>query len=199
LRITLEKINAAEPRHIEDVQHIAYCMRPEDEHERIEAGVTEGQAAQLPDHSVESYIFYLNSTPVFVFGSIVTGHHSRVIWGYGTWRTVRVIPSITRWVRDTWFPEQFDSGVRRVEVRVPQQSVHSILWLKKLGAVIEAVDMLGITQSGRPAVQMAYTTKEHNDVLLLGRWRQQPAASSSNSGTAEERRSNPERSRKEAA
>jgi hypothetical protein len=195
--ITFEKIDTAEPRHLKDVEHIAHCMRQEDDHERVEAGVTEAQAAMLPGHSAESYIFYLDGAPVFVFGSIITGHHSRVIWGYGTWRTRRVIPFITRWVRDTWFPEQFNSGVRRVEVRIPQKSVHSILWLKKLGAVIEAVDMLGITQSGHPAVQMAYTTKEHKHVLHVRR--RKLAAGTVVSSAAEERRGNSSGSRKEAA
>lgn len=77
---------------------------------------------------------------VFVWGVFQYSPGIWKLWGFGTKRTRRAMPFITRWGVDEWlrtFQERYP-GARRIEVRVPVSSVHSIGWLRRLGMEIEA-------------------------------------------------------------
>lgn len=128
------------------VEFIADNMRPEDLYECAAHGFA---PAQLPDavsmllHRGVGHMFIDAQTrdPVFVWGvseAAVRGVYQ--LWGFGTDKTRRAMPKITKWGLRVWLPAFpfLHPDARRIEVRVPVSSAHSIGWLRKLGMEIEA-------------------------------------------------------------
>jgi ribosomal protein S18 acetylase RimI-like enzyme len=67
----------------------------------------------------------------------------------------------------TWLPDFLArTKARRIEVRVPVSSIHSIGWLRKLGMEIEA-RLPGYSVVGEDFFQLAFTTPKRDleDVL----------------------------------
>lgn len=109
----------------------------------------------------DAFVISYDLEPVFAFGAMRAGHTAH-LWGFGTERATRVIPAVTRLVKNWWLPHLFENdGVKRIEVRVPLKSQHSISWLRKFGMTVEAWDLQDNFVNGEPGVQLAYTTREY--------------------------------------
>lgn len=144
------------------VAYILEHLRPEDQFEFECAGITE--TASLLDHLLDcpdAWLFRFKGEPVFVWGTYAVQPHVRWLWGFGTRKTWRIIPFATGWGKMAWIPGMFERTTRRVEVRVPVSSQHSISWLTKLGMVPECWALLNHSVNGEPMVQLAYTTREY--------------------------------------
>ena len=112
-------------------------------------------------------VAFIDTEPVFLFGSRPTWPHVRGIFGFGTDKTVRVMPEVTRWINAVWKPKVFgEMGATRIEVRLPLSCDHSIKWLSKLGMKRECeIDHFSIT--GERYLQLAYT-KDDFECAMTG-------------------------------
>jgi len=124
-----------------NVEYIQRHLRHEDLYEMHASGMTPDQlpfVVKCASVIGEAWVLFWDGKPVFVWGvmSHVPGLYG--LFGFGTPDTKRAMPSITRWGMKTWLPDFLArSNARRIEVRVPASSVHSINWLKRLGMVPE--------------------------------------------------------------
>jgi hypothetical protein len=170
------------PSNLGDALEVATNLRPEDVFEfdvggygdHVEAAATMHRLAG--DHARTAV---WQGKPVFCFGVIpITQHNTYALYGYGTLAAKRAFPALTRYGRDFWVPHLFDGlKARRVEVRVPVASVHSINWLTACGMRQECVvEMAACTDD--PMVQLVIT---RNDYVL--RRRLSTSSASSDTGT----------------
>lgn len=143
--------------------YILTRLRACDRHEIVSVGCTIDDAARLCLVAEDCYLMKYKGEPVFVFGATPSYPHMRHLFGFGTDKTWRVMPGVTRFTNSVWKPRWFnDERVLRIEVRVPVSCTHSIAWLSKLGMKPECtLDHVGIT--GERYVQLAYT-KDDFDV-----------------------------------
>lgn len=149
----------------------------------------------------DAYTFNIDDEPVFVWG-IVNHNGIATLWGFGTPRTRRVIPAATRFGKRWWLPKVFEEGaVRRIEVRVPLKSQHSISWLRKLGMTVESWDVQHHSVNGEQAVQLAYTTREYTRdyVHVQQQIERERSPSSRYAGPGEDFSGSAERDRADAA
>jgi len=139
-------------------------LRDCDAHEIVSVGLTPADALQIAHRAEDDCsLVYINDEPVFVFGSIGSYPHIRHIFGFGTDKTIRVMPAVTRWINEVWKPKHFNNGVTRIEVRLPLSCDHSIKWLSKLGMKPECeLDHYSVT--GERYVQLTYTKDDFNNV-----------------------------------
>jgi hypothetical protein len=56
-------------------------------------------------------------------------------WMYGTWRSWRGVPFLTRYVKETFIPSLLKEGIMRVEARALASHVRAQRWLIKMGAM----------------------------------------------------------------
>lgn len=137
-------------------------LRPEDLYEVHAIGWTPGQlpyVIQAAQQMGEAWMIYWRAEPIFIWGA--NRHLDGVygLWGFGTSATRRAMPAITRWGMKTWLPDFLArTKARRIEVRVPVSSVHSINWLKRLGMIPEAT-LPHYSVIGEDFLQLAYTAK----------------------------------------
>lgn len=144
-----------------EIEYLLDHLRPEDVAELAQSSA---DRTTLPEtcceYSKHSWLYCFDGKPAFAFGLVVIGT-TGFIWGFGTSDTRRVMPAVTRFVRGVYFPFLFaDFGIRRIEVRVPITSLHSIDWLCQLGASVECWAIHDNTASDVHSVQLAYTTRE---------------------------------------
>jgi hypothetical protein len=151
---------------VEDVDYIIANMRSEDKHEVMSVGANMRHAFALYNHATQDcQVAYLNDEPVFVFGSRSSWPHVRGIFGFGTDKTTRVIPEMTRWINAVWKPRVFNElGALRIEVRLPLSCDHSINWLSKLGMKREC-EIDGFSITGERYVQLSYTKDDFECAL----------------------------------
>ncbi len=138
-------------------------LRPEDQHEFAAMGA---DPLELPwewveQAGTEAWTFFYKGQPTFVWGTTEVLPGVRGLWGWGTRHTRRVIPEATRWGRRWWLPKAFGNGrTRRIEVRVPASSQHSLAWLQSIGMRVEcALHHLSVT--GEPMLQLSYTKTDY--------------------------------------
>jgi hypothetical protein len=151
---------------VEDVEHIIANMRSADQHEIMSVGANKRLAFALYNSSLQDcQVAYSDDEPVFVFGSRSSWPHVRGIFGFGTDKTTRVIPEMTRWINAVWKPRVFNElGALRIEVRLPVSCDHSIKWLSILGMKREC-EIDGFSITGERYVQLSYTKDDFECAL----------------------------------
>ena len=141
---------------------ISYQLRPEDEYEVMSVGLKVRDVPVIIELSArlgEAHILYWDDKPTFVWGVSSAYQGLYGLWGFGTKDTRRAMPAITRWGMKTWLPDFIArTHARRIEVRVPVSSVHSINWLKQLGMIPECT-LKHYSVIGEDFMQLAYTPK----------------------------------------
>ena len=141
---------------------VASNLRPEDEHEFAASGAHPLRDAPiLWGSSPAPHAALWRGEPVFLFGTLPATPTTHLLWGFGTRLTRRVMPQLTRYGRDVWVPGLFENtSLKRIEVRVPESSKHSIKWLSAFGMRHEAtVPLAGATDE--TFVQLSYTRNEY--------------------------------------
>lgn len=148
-----------EPACLRDVTWIAANMRAQDRREIAalvgDASMTDAAGAMLrgsPDHA---FVAYLDAEPVAAVGVMRHAAHLGSAWAFGTDRTRRVIPALTRWGIAEWKPRMIADGYRRVEVRTIIDHDLSHRWLEKLGFARECL-CRGYGRDGETFAQFAY-------------------------------------------
>lgn len=138
----IARLDPKKKDHWQAAEYIARNLRPADQFECAAVGCTQEQliahVQPLAAHG-EAYIAWFRGEPVWMWGVWQTVPGVFQLWGVGTEKTRRIMPALTRWGLGAWLPEfMVRANVRRIEVRVPYDSVHSVRWLMKLGMSIEA-------------------------------------------------------------
>lgn len=140
-----------------ELDFIIEHLRAEDRHEFAAVGMAPNDVTyDFLAHSADYWLFRRDFEPVFIWGTHQTAPGVRQLWGFGTARTPNVMLTATKWGRRTWLPETFQKGVRRIEVRVPEASDHSLCWLQSLGMRIECT-LPGFSVTGERMYQLSYT------------------------------------------
>jgi hypothetical protein len=141
--------------------YVAAYIRAYDRAE-LEAYQPAGDIAELAYFlaTTNGWNFYasIDDIPVFAFGVVVhpLSPHMGSAWGFGTDKTRKVVPEITRFVREALVPELVESGLRRVEVRALATHTSSVRWLaRSLGALPEC-DLPQAGANGETFVQLAW-------------------------------------------
>lgn len=123
------------------IQYISDNLRPDDIYELHAVGWAPSFLPKVIQWSAsvgEAWMLHWCGKPVFIWGVTLRHPGCYGLWGFGTKDTKRAMPSITKWGMRTWLPDFLArTKARRIEVRVPVSSVHSINWLKRLGMIPE--------------------------------------------------------------
>lgn len=171
--------------HEPDISFVLAHLRQEDQYEFAAVGGSIEQAGAMIPRLIQlgdAWVHWDRETlePVFMWGVAEAVPGVYQLWGFGTHRTRRAMPQITRWGLGEWLPSlpQRRPGIRRIEVRVPVSSVHSINWLQKLGMEIETrLPRYGVW--GEDFFQLAMTfqkeVSENVPSPAVVRWKQRPA------------------------
>lgn len=145
-QLIAERLDPLNENHIAGLQYIFSAIRSEDQYEIAAVGLSIEEAMQgvlgLAMMGAEVWLLSWRVgdaiCPVFVWGVNPHTRGTYGLFGFGTNATKRAMPSITRWGMRTWLPDFLArTNARRIEVRVPVSSVHSINWLKRLGMIPE--------------------------------------------------------------
>ena len=114
-------------------------MRPEDRKEfdaTLETQDPIATAAAITNASGgTAFTAYENDIPVFTFGLFIPPQSPRLatLWGFGTTKTKRVIPTITKFARRFLTAYLLNrTDVQRIEVRVLEDHKSSVGWIAKL-------------------------------------------------------------------
>lgn len=144
MQIAHTRLWSTSPDVVPDLTRILSSLRPEDQYELGSVGGSKEQALEVVPHLIargEAWVHWDKDSldPVFMWGVSETISGVYGLWGFGTNQTRRAMPQITRWGMSTWLPDlpRRLPGIRRIEVRVPVSSVHSVNWLRKLGMEVE--------------------------------------------------------------
>lgn len=158
-----------------DLSLVALVVGDLREEERMEAEAIGADpfvnAPRLFLASPAPHVVFLDQDPVFIFGTIPVAPWHHMLWGFGTTKTKRALPAMTRFGRDVWLPYLFrEQSLRRVEVRLPGRATGSITWLSAVGMKTECrLDHCGV--SDEPFVQLSYTKndfqKAYTDDVLV--------------------------------
>lgn len=124
-----------------DLDYVTANMREE---ERLDCdcfGVTKEDATRLMvDLASHIYTAFVSGEAVFIFGVVPHDGTTTVsLFGFGTDKTKRVMPAVTRFVHETWIPAMYREGTRRIEVVLPVKHLPNIEWLQSFGMVAEEV------------------------------------------------------------
>lgn len=148
------------PACVRDVTWIAANMREQDRREiraliGDEASLSQAAGAMLqgsPDHA---FVATLRGEPVAAVGVMRHAAHLGSAWAFGTDKTKRVIPALTRWGVEHWKPRMLDEGFSRVEVRTIIDHDLSHQWLERLGFKRECI-VRGYGLRGEAFVQFSF-------------------------------------------
>lgn len=162
-RLETIRFDPKNEKHVEALGYIGRNLRPEDLYEIAAVGLTSEEAMggclALARNGAGVWLLVWDGTPVFVWG--VNQHHKGTygLFGFGTNKTRRAMPAITDWGMGFWL-HQFigHTGARRIEVRVPVSSVHSINWLTALGMTIECT-LPNYSVHGEDFFQLSFTIR----------------------------------------
>lgn len=149
-----------QPACVRDVTWIASNMR-EDDRREIGCMLPEGTAlshaavAMLYGSGEHAFVAYLKGEPVAAVGVSRLSPWLGSAWAFGTDRTRRVIPALTRWVVTEWKPRMIADGFTRVEVRTIIDHDLSHRWLESLGFEREGL-CRGYGRNSEDFVQYAY-------------------------------------------
>lgn len=139
-------------------------LRPEDLYELSAVGLRAKDVPVIVEMSArpgEAHVLFWDGKPVFVWGVNLHVPGCYGLWGFGTKDTKRAMPSITKWGMRTWLPDFLArTSARRIEVRVPVSSVHSINWLKRLGMFVEC-RLPNYSVVGEDFLQLSYTPRKY--------------------------------------
>ena len=161
-----------------DITYVAANMRAVDRRELTAISPVEDALSistliwdRSRDGTGETWGAYLGDQPVAMFGVALAHPGTYHGWMFGTRRTWRVVPAITRF-RRVLERSLYKSGVQRVEVRALEENETATRWLVSMGAIIECrLPCFGKT--GEPFVQLAWV---RDNVLLLSSESRPPAA-----------------------
>lgn len=130
------------PANVRDVSFIAGNLRDNDKTEvlcQLPAGITQQEIGYICTRAGTSFIAYLDSKPVMVFGFDPVTLAGNVLnaWAFGTKDSPKVIHQLTIWLKDNLLRDWLAQGVTRIEARsfIDHQDAHK--WLRSTGAVEE--------------------------------------------------------------
>lgn len=142
------------------IDYVFQRLRASDIFEIEAAGNTVDEARQMAKMASDTYVVMYRGQPVFVGGVHYVHKHHGLIFGFGTDQTRKIIPAVTRYIKQTWLPWQWHLGLQRLEVRLPIVSRRSIEWLASIGFRHEC-NLPGYSPIGEPHVQLALTRPDN--------------------------------------
>ena len=144
-------------------------MRPADWAEiacQYPEGTSRSQIAYIASLSGEAWVASRLGQPIAAFGAHPLSGAGNVlsVWCFGTRATRRVVPAITRFIREDCVPRWIAAGVTRVEARSIDGHFAAHRWMRALGAT--GVLTPGWGRDGENFTLFAWTARDWNDVLL---------------------------------
>lgn len=150
-----------------DVAFVVARMRDIDRSEADAFGfVVEDVAPLVVQSASDVWTAVYRDRPAFIFGTVELLPGVRQLFGFGTDDTKRVMPAVTWFTENYWLDALFESGVRRIQAHVPTTHHASIEWLEGFGMYRECT-MHDYAVNGTPMLQLAYTTREHRENVLV--------------------------------
>lgn len=151
------------------VDFVTAHLRSSDQHEARCFGTDFRDAThRMVAHSPNTHTAYFDGAPAFVWGTIALTATCHQLFGFGTNDTRRVVPAITRFGKASWIPRLYHSGVRRVQVHVPQSCIESIRWLTTHGMRHECA-MPDYSVNGDVIHQYAFSRESFEHVLFVAK------------------------------
>lgn len=156
----MRRVQVLSPASPLDVEHVVDRLRPDDVAEALAFGLDPVRGPQTTfEFATDSHVATVDGEPTFVFGSIQLLPGVRQVFGFGTPRTYRAMPEITRYGHRVWTSQLVDAGVRRLQVQVPVSSRHSMRWLDKVGFKHEFT-MPNYAVDGGAVAQLVYSRED---------------------------------------
>jgi len=164
-KVTDGRITLDHTKHLTDAQinRVIDNMRLDFQHEFSCVGlVPQLVGLQMVRSSFVSVYAAIDGQPEFILGAVPQIQGVFGIWGFGTNKTKRAVPALTRYVNDCLIPGAFGSGIAtRLEIRVPAQSQWSIDWLCGACGFVPEAMLPGY--SDVPHVQLRFSNSEYID------------------------------------
>lgn len=157
------------PANIRDVSFIAGNLRDNDKTEvlcQLPEGITAQQIGYICTRPGTSFIAYLDSKPVMVFGFDPVTLAGNVLnaWAFGTKDSHKVIHQLTLWLKDNLLRDWINQGVTRIEARSFVEHVDAHKWLKSTGAVEEGT-LIDFGRNGEQFIQFAWHRSRLKEIL----------------------------------
>lgn len=122
---------------IRDASFVMANMRPRDRREvmcQIPEGTKMHEAAYGLVMASDAWVAKLDGQPVAVFGTTPLTVCARMVWALGTKRMRKVVPAITRKLRDEHIPELVAGGLVLLEARSLEDHHEAHRWMEGTGA-----------------------------------------------------------------
>lgn len=130
---------SVEPGNLRDATYLSAHMREHDWSEiecQVPPHFTKMDAAITMFLSTDADLCFcakIGGQPVFIFGLVRVTEARVEVWGYGSLRTVRVIPAVSRFLYKRVAKLLVGKGLRRVEARIIKTNRLASLWFKAIG------------------------------------------------------------------
>jgi hypothetical protein len=143
---------------LRDVTFIAANMRQCDRDEvycQLPAGTS---STELAAYAMQAgaHVAAVDGQPVAAFGAVPRSVCVMDAWLWGTDKTQRVIPAVTRYFARVLMPQWLEQGVRRLEARSISTHTLAHRWMTSTGAVLECA-LPDCGRDGEGFLQFAWT------------------------------------------
>lgn len=163
-KVTFGRVTLDHTKYLTDdqINVVLDNMRPDFKHEFEAVGlIPQLVGLRMVRSSFVSVYAALDGEPQFILGAVPQVQGVYGIWGFGTQKTTRVAPAVTKYINDCLIPGAFGSGMAtRLEIRVPETSTWSWNWLCGHCGFEPECRIPGY--SATPHIQLRFSTQEYN-------------------------------------
>ena len=142
-------------------QYVLGKLRQAEKDEFDALGASTDQIVGMTGNSPIRFAALLNNEPVFCFGASPTFSHVVHVWGYGTDKAVRVLPEMTRFIRNELIKNLSKAGITRAEVRVSEHNTDSINWFEKYLKATRECELKDMGRDGSRFIQYSWQITDH--------------------------------------
>ena len=162
-KVTFGRVTLDHTKYLTDdqVNNVVKNMRGDFRHEFEAVGlIPELVALRMVRSSFVSVYAAIDGEPEFILGAVPQVQGVYGIWGFGTLRTKRIAPALTKYINDCLIPGAFGGGLAtRLEIRVPSESHWSIGWLHGACGFVPECELPGY--SSTPHIQLRFSEQEY--------------------------------------
>lgn len=127
-----------QPAMLRDASYVMANLRPADEAEvmcQVPDGTKKHEIAWALLIAGDAFVASIDDQPVAVFGTSGLNVACCSAWALGTRRTKRVVPAMTRFLREVHGPDLIGRGFRTMEARSHVEHLEAHRWMAATGAV----------------------------------------------------------------
>jgi len=143
------------------LEYIVSNVRPTDLAEFEAVGMGRNDMMAAGHASAVRFQANYKNAGAFAFGFVSVFPHVWDVWGFGTDKTSRVLPQVTRFIKTEIVPRLTQAGIKRVEVRLPTDATDSLTWLSThAGATVDCLRMKGFGMDGQDFALLSWTADQ---------------------------------------